>query len=98
MPIGRNSQRNQELLGRCGAAIAQSQIVLRGTALVAMSFDDNFQLRIGTQELGRLREGIAGVRANIRLVVIKVSVLHFLVEQLLQRRFVSSLAQGAEER
>ena len=79
-PVGRNSQRNQELFCRRGAPVPQSQIVLRGTAFVAMAFDDDLQLRIGAQELSGLREGVASVSADIRLVIVEVSVLHFLVE------------------
>src|SRR5580700_5221854 len=44
--IGRDTQGHQELLCRRRAPVAQSQVVLRRTALVAMTFDNNFQLRI----------------------------------------------------
>ena len=48
-----------------------------------MSFDDDFHLWIGAEELRRLREGIAGVGSYIRLVVIEIGVFHAPVEELL---------------
>ena len=68
--VGRDAQRNQELLGSGGPAVTQSKVVFGGAALIAMSLDYDLQLRIRTQERRRLaREHHATSGANVRLVV-----------------------------
>src|SRR5690349_15475469 len=39
--VGRHSQLHQEILGRLGAAVAQTQVVFRRSALVAVALHDN---------------------------------------------------------
>ena len=73
-----DSQRDQEILGRLRPAVAQRQVVFGGTALVAMAFDDHFDLRIGFRRKSRrLHEGGLRVGTNVGLVEIEVGVLHF---------------------
>src|SRR3989304_1278778 len=49
-----------------------------------MTLDDDPDLRIGTQKLRRLRETVAGVRADICLIVVIIGVAYFPGEQFLQ--------------
>src|SRR5580658_7234239 len=79
--IGTDAQRNQIILGRLRAPFAQADIVFGGTPLIAMAFDGDADLRIGTQEFGGLGESVARIGANVGLIEIKVSVFHVLLEK-----------------
>src|SRR5580692_1431722 len=54
--IAGNTQLHQEFLSRRGPPVAESQIVLRGPALVAMAFDRH----AGIREAGE--DGLQGIR------------------------------------
>ena len=59
--VGRDAKRYEELLRGLGTAIAERQVVFGGTTLVAMAFNRDFDLRIGTQKLTRLGESVARI-------------------------------------
>src|SRR6266446_6543749 len=67
---------------------AQGQVVFGGAALVAVTFDCDPDVGMLLQELSAGLQGSLLIRANVRLVVIEINVLHVLGEQLLfgQRR------------
>src|SRR5580700_1797688 len=79
--IVRYAELNQEFLHSQGAPVAQSQIVLFRSTLIAMTLNDDGEGRIGRQNsLDHLRvlgQRIAAVSPNIVLVVIEVHVLRF---------------------
>src|SRR5271156_4643879 len=79
--VRRDAERNQVVLRGFGASLAQTQVVFRGSALVAMAFDGDVNLRIGTQELGIFGQSGAGVLAQIGLIELEVRILDVLVEQ-----------------
>src|SRR5437016_4447029 len=81
--VGRNTQRNEVLLDGGGAAIAEAQVVFRGTTLVAVAFDGHLESRIVFQEIRGLRKCLASVGTNVRLVVVEISVAHFSQEELI---------------
>src|SRR5713226_3442814 len=78
--VGRNAQRNDVLLDGVGAATAETQVVFRGAALVAVAFDGHFERRVVLEEVRGLRERRAGIRTQVGLVVIEISIAHFLEE------------------
>jgi hypothetical protein len=65
-----------------GTADAESEVVLGGAALVAMSFDVDANGGIRLEEIGGLGKILTSVGTNLGAVVIEVSVPHFLVEEL----------------
>src|SRR5207245_10600010 len=79
-----NSERDDVLLHGAGAAIAEAQIVFRGAALVAVSFDGRLDLRVVLQEIRSFRERLAGIGTNVRFVVIEICIAHFLQEELIE--------------
>src|SRR5258706_2952598 len=79
--IGGEAEGDEILLDGAGAAIAEREVVFGGTALVAMAFDGDAELRVIAQEVSGLGESCAGVGANVRLVEIKIGVLDFLGEK-----------------
>ena len=95
--VGRNAQADEILLDGVGAAIAESQVVFRRAAFVAMAFDGDAELRIVAEEVGGLAEGLASVSANVRLVVIEVGIADFLEEELIQAG-LGSLDDGRRRR
>ena len=80
-PIGGDPQRHEILLDGAGAAVAEREVVLRRTALIAVTFNGDAHLRVIAQELSGLREGFASIAANVGFVKVKVSVAHFLQEE-----------------
>src|SRR5216683_811112 len=99
--VGADAQRNHVLLDGSGATVAERKVVFSGTALIAVAFDDDLDLRMIAQKIGGLAESGAGIGANVRLIQIEISVLHFLQEHLFQstgirgrRRFGWRLRDG----
>src|SRR5579862_4427792 len=80
---GADAKRGQSGLNRARALIAQRQVVLGGTALVAVSFNREIHVRMLSEELriGLYRRLL--VSANVGLIVVKIDVLHVLIEQVL---------------
>src|SRR5712692_1533155 len=76
----------ERILHRRGALVAESQVVLRRPALVAVSLNRDIDVGMLVQEhyVGLNRALLVG--ANVRLVIIEVNVLHALGEQFLFRR------------
>src|ERR1035438_1365250 len=80
-PVGGNAEPLEELFGGAGAAVAQPEVVLGGAAFVAMTLDDDG--RIGEIAQDTLQRGaipgenVAGVTADIGLIVVEVSVQDF---------------------
>src|SRR4051812_3132075 len=71
--IGGDAQRDQVLLGGAGAAIAESEVVFGGTALVAMAFNGDALGRVVAEILGGFAESGASVGTNVGLVEVKVA-------------------------
>src|SRR5260370_3430717 len=71
--VGGDSQRHEILLDGVGTAIAEAEVVFRGAALVAMTFDGDFDRRVLLQEVRSRRERRTSVRTNVGLVVVKVA-------------------------
>src|ERR1035441_7800457 len=73
--VARNTQLGQEFLGGGGAPVAESQVVLGRTALVAMALDGDAGVREagddGLQGVGVLGQRGAGIFADIVLVVVE---------------------------
>src|SRR5262249_37522278 len=71
--VGWHAQTHQEVLGGAGAAIAQAQVVLGRSALIAVSLDHDRRVReIGQDRLDRrgvARQHVARVGPNVALVV-----------------------------
>ena len=82
--VGADAQRNHVLLDCRGATIAQRKVVFGGTALIAVTFDDDFDLRVIAQKIGGFAESAARVGANVRFIQIEIGVLHVLEEHLFQ--------------
>jgi hypothetical protein len=78
---GRNAQIDEVLLDGVGTAIAESEVVLGGAAFVAVAFDDDLCIRIALEERSGFLERCAGVRTDIGLVEVEVSVADFLIEE-----------------
>src|SRR5450432_3647540 len=79
--VSRDAEGDEVLLGGTGAAIAQSQVVFGGAALVAMTFDGDFNLRIVAKEIRGAGQRGAGVGANVGFVEIEVGVFHLAQEE-----------------
>src|SRR5690349_14830791 len=75
--VGRNAQGNEILLDGVGAAIAEAEVVLGGTTLVAMALNSHFDGRVPFQEISGFRERCTSIGTNVRLVVVKVGVANF---------------------
>src|SRR5260370_30064215 len=78
--VGGDAQRHEILLDGVGTAIAEAEVVFGGAALVAMTFDGDFDRRVLLQEVRSRRERRTSVRTNVGLVVVKVGVTHSLVK------------------
>ena len=84
-PVGVEAERDQIRARRDGAALAKSQIVLRRSALVAVTFDRDHPRRVFLQHCGiRLQRRAARV-ADVRAVVIE--------EHRLQRRVAVQIVE-----
>ena len=82
---GINACGRQGILDGAGALVAQSQVVVRRSALVAMSFNRKAHVRMLIEELSVGLNGGLLIGANIGLVVIEIDVLDVLREQILIR-------------
>src|ERR1700674_1486963 len=80
---GADASLGQRTLHGTGSAVAQCQVVLRGSALVAVSIDREVDVGMLLEEIDIRLQRTSLVSANIGLVVIEVDVLHALREQLL---------------
>src|SRR2546423_3462869 len=80
--IGGNTERNEILFDGASATVAEREVVLGGAALVAVTLDGDTHLRVVAQEVRGLSEGFAGIGANITFVEVKISIAHFLEEEL----------------
>ena len=89
-----DAKTNEILLYSVGAAIAESEIVLGGAALIAMAFDGNLRRGVVLQEICGLLESFPRIRANGCGVVVKVGITNVLEEQFFQRRFASFGGKG----
>src|ERR1700737_1597488 len=87
--ISGNAQRNEVLLYGAGATITECEVVFRGAALIAMTFNVDFNLRIAAQEFGGLTQRFASIGANVGLVEIEVGVVNFAQKQLVGAKFGS---------
>src|ERR1700747_2179609 len=76
-----DSQCTQSSLHRAGTLVAQGQVELGRSALVAVSFDRYIDIRVLTEELRVGLQRRLLVATNIRLVVVEVDVLDVLTEQ-----------------
>ena len=81
---GRNAEVDKVLLDGVGAAIAKSKVVFGGAAFVAVAFDGDVGEWVALEEGSGLFERYAGVRTNVGLIEIEVSVAHFPGEELLE--------------
>src|SRR4029077_12564061 len=82
--VGGDAQGDEILLGGAGAAIAESEVVFGGAALVAVAFDGHANAGIIAQEFGGLGERLASVGADVRFVEIKIGVANFLEEEFVE--------------
>jgi len=74
---GRNAEVDKVLLDGVGAAIAKGEVVFSGAAFVAVAFDGDVSEWVALEEGSGLFESYAGVRTNVGLIEIEVSVTHF---------------------
>src|SRR5215469_15078672 len=86
--VTRNAKADQEILSGAGAAVAQPEVVLGRTALIAVAFHhDRSAGEIGQDALERsrvARQCVARVGADVALVIVEISVLHVAQEPLFQ--------------
>ena len=101
-PVGGNAESLEELFGGAGAAVAQSEVVLGGAAFVAMALDDDGRIgeigQDGLERRGIPGESVAGVAANVGLIVVEVGVLDVRREALVdgdRRAAAAAVAAGA---
>src|SRR5690348_14904506 len=73
--VARDPQLHQEVLGRGGSPVTKRKIVLGRTALVAMAFHHDAEVRILRKDLFQesrvVRQSIAGIGTDIAFVEIK---------------------------
>jgi len=87
--VGGKAKADEIFLDGVGAALAESEIVLGGAALVAVALDGDAGRGIIFQEVGGLLKSGAGVGANFGGVVIEVGVTDFLEEEFVEAGFGS---------
>ena len=61
-----NAETDEILLYLIGAAVAESDVVLGRTALIAVAFDGDVSRRVALEEIRRLLKGLACIRTNGR--------------------------------
>src|SRR5512133_3322841 len=76
---------DQRSLRGVRAVVAQRQVVLGGTTLVAMSLDGELDRGVRLQEVGIRRNGRLIAGAKVVFIIIKEDVLHVTSEGLLVR-------------
>src|SRR5579864_274469 len=79
--VGTNAIANQRLLGRVSTTLTQRQIVLSGTAVVAVAFNLHLPAFL-LEDLFRLRQFLLRIVTQIRLVIIEENVPHRLCKEL----------------
>jgi len=84
-PAGADARRREFVLNRAGALVAQSQVVVGGAALVAVSFNRNVDIGVLREERHVGLDGSPLVGANVGLVVVEIDVLNVLTKQVLVR-------------
>src|ERR1017187_5501280 len=84
-PAGADAARRQCSLHRTGALVAQSQVIVSRSALVAVSFNRDVYIGMLIEELHVGLQRRLLVTANVGLVVVEVNILHVLAEQVLVR-------------
>ena len=82
--VGRNAEADHVFFDGVGAALAESKVVLRGTAFVAVAFDSDASVWIALEEGDRLLQSFARVGTNGGGIVIEVGVAHFLEEEIVE--------------
>ncbi len=80
---GAHATLSQRALDGARAVVAQSQVVLGGSAFVAVSLDDEVNIGMLLQESDIRLQRTLLVSPNIVLVIVEVNVLDVLREQLL---------------
>src|SRR6266446_5839253 len=83
--VGRNAQRNEILLDRVGAAVAETEIVFGGTTFVAVAFDGRLDRRMSLQEVRSRGKSSASVGTNVGLVVVEIGIAHFSQKEFILR-------------
>jgi hypothetical protein len=90
-PAGAHSSSGQRALDCACALVAERQVVLGGSALVAMSFNRKTHILVLAEELSICLDGRLLVTTNIGLIVVEVDVLDILAEQILIRNIRGGL-------
>ena len=78
--IGRDAQGDEILFHGGGAAIAETEVVFGGAALVAVTFDGGFNVWIGAENFGSRAEGGSRIGANVGFIQIEIGVFDPLFE------------------
>ena len=78
---GGNAHLDQVVLGGAGTPVAQRDVVLGGTALIAVALDGQLVARVIFQDVAQFRgvglQGLHGVGAQRGLVVVEIGVFDF---------------------
>ena len=85
-PAGIYARRSECHLYRARPAVAESQVVLSGSAFVAVPFNREGNVRVGIQELRVCSNGALLIGANRFAVIVEVNVLDARSEQIRFRR------------
>src|SRR5262249_42160416 len=73
------------LLRGAGATVAESEVVFGGAALVAVTLDGDFELRIVAQEIRGLAQSFASIGTDIRFVEVEEGIADVRVPELVHR-------------
>src|SRR5579863_4322516 len=84
--VARNARISEELLGRVGALLTQTQVVLFTATLVAVAFERELDVRVLLEEVRISLQRLLRVRTDVRLIEVEVRRLHGLAEQILLAR------------
>src|SRR5207248_997001 len=76
---------NEILFDGVGSAVAETEVVLGGTTLVAMAFDGDLDGRVRFQVISGFRERRTSVGTNVGLIVVEIGVAHFTQEEFILR-------------
>lgn len=79
-PVGGDAQIHQVSLGGIGAAIAQAQVILFASPLVAMSLEVELDTAVLFQEIGGTVQDRFGILPDVGLVIIIINVSDALSE------------------
>ena len=86
-PVCGDTEVDKEVLGRRGAPVAQTKVVLLASTLVAVTLDRELDVRVSLKEIAVTGQSRFSVRANVGLVEVEVRVLHVLREGFFVRHF-----------